>query len=75
MYVSVDIPTINYLQMSNTIARARKALQYMHYIRKCAPNLPLALAETRIEIEIWHWKEIWSVNFLCFVPTSGIVHV
>ena len=57
MYVSVNIHTINYLQMSNAIARARKALQYVHYIIKCAPNLPSALAETRIEIEIWHRKK------------------
>ena len=36
MLVSVNIPTINYLQMPNAIACARKALQYVHYIIKCA---------------------------------------
>jgi hypothetical protein len=39
MYVSVNIHTINYLQMSNAIARARKTLQYVHYMLKLAFGL------------------------------------
>jgi len=50
MYVSVNIPTVNYLQMPNAIARTRKALQYVHYINKMCPNFLSALAETHIEI-------------------------